>query len=145
LEYRVRESRFRHPGQQIGGRFATGEVKAHVEGAIVLETEATRRVIHLRTGKPQVRQDAIGSPPGRQHGSVRVGKRAVHRSYLRPGDASDPGFGKCQIPGVQVAQHDSTARAGCPRQGLGMTTASGSQVKHRPARGRTKQLTDRFK
>jgi hypothetical protein len=69
----------------------------------------------------------------------------VHRSNLRPGDASDPGFGKCQIPGVQVAQHDSTARASCSGQSLGMTTAPGSQVEHRAARGRTKQVTDRFK
>jgi hypothetical protein len=126
LEYRISEGRFRHPGQQIGRRLAAGEIKPHVERTIVLKAEATRRVVHLRTGKPQVRQDAISSPSGRQHGSVRVGKRAVHRSNLRPGDAPNPGLGKGEVPSVQVAQHDSTASAGCPRQGLGVTTSPGS-------------------
>ena len=69
----------------------------------------------------------------------------MHGADLRTRDVPDPGFGKCQIPGVQVAQHDSTARASCSGQSLGMTTAPGSQVEHRAARGRTKQVTDRFK
>lgn len=52
----------------------------------------------------------------------------MHGSDLCPGNCSYPSLRKCEIASIKVTEEDPTSRARRPREYLGMTASSSSQV-----------------
>ena len=63
-EQHLGELRLGHGGEPLGGRHAVRPVHAHIEGALLRETEAALRHIQLWRGDSEVEEDAGDSPPG---------------------------------------------------------------------------------
>ncbi|KOT00167.1 hypothetical protein DM50_2652 [Burkholderia mallei] len=62
ISYHLRQFLHRRPCEPLGRRFATRRVHPHVERTVRAETEAARRIVHLRRRHAQIQQHARHPP-----------------------------------------------------------------------------------
>ncbi len=122
--------------QQVGRGLLHPRVHAHVERAVVLVAEASRRVVDLHARHTEIGQDGVVTvEPFSPQGGVDAREVAPMEIQCGPGKRGpQPVGGPLELLAVDVEGHEPSAGQDAPEDGLGVGSISERGVGDRLAR-----------